>query len=296
MNFEQALRSAGLHPRDIVADGKWRRCATEDKPRRRNGAYCLHPDGRGYWRNWATDSDINAWRDEAATHAAPVDPARIAAQRARERQQRIQAMRAAREFWERARPLKQPHKYISDKGLTPQGCAGLRTHRSLLVVPVWHGQWMVSVQTIDEDGSKRFWPGAPVKAGAYVLDRPRAAVTAIVEGLATGLAVYQSMPKARVIVAFDAGNLLHVVDRIRPAGSVVICADNDHATQARRGMNPGIDKARNAAELIGCGVAYPTGIEGSDWADYLRESGEGAARRLERLVLAQARYVMEAVP
>jgi putative DNA primase/helicase len=102
--------------------------------------------------------------------------------------------------------------------------------------------------------------------------------------------------QARVIVAFDAGNLLAVVDRIKPAGSVVIAADNDHGTQAKRGVNPGLEKARNAADLIGCGVAYPQGIEGSDFADMLKELGEGAARRLERAVLAQARYVMAAGP
>lgn len=32
MTFEQAIRAAGLHPRDVVADGKIRRCATESKP------------------------------------------------------------------------------------------------------------------------------------------------------------------------------------------------------------------------------------------------------------------------
>lgn len=296
MNFAQALADSGLRPRDIVADGKWRRCATDDKPKKRNGAYVLHPDGRGFWRNWATDLELNSWRDETASMSRPVDQAKLQAQRERERAYRIQAMRSARAFWSAARPLSRPHKYIADKGLSPLGCAGLRAHDGLLVVPVWHGDWIISVQTITFDGVKRFWAGAPVKAGAFVIDRPHAAVTAIVEGLATGLAVFQSMRQARVIVAFDAGNLLPVVDRMKPSGSVVICADNDHGTQAKRGTNPGVEKARNAAELIGCGVAYPQGIEGTDWADYLKEIGQGADRKLERAVLAQARYVMEPVP
>jgi putative DNA primase/helicase len=60
----------------------------------------------------------------------------------------------------------------------------------------------------------------------------------------------------------------------------------------KRGMNPGIEKATNAAELIGAGVAWPEGIEKSDWADYLKEIGEGAAKKLERLILAKAKYVM----
>lgn len=183
------------------------------------------------------------------------------------------------------------HPYLEAKGLTAAGCAGLRVFNDLLVLPVWFGQSLTSIQTIDVDGNKRFWPGAPVKAGAYVIDRPQAAVTAVCEGLATGLAVYQSMRSARVVVAFDAGNLAPVVDRLRPTGNVVICADNDHATQARTGINPGIQKAINAAELIGAGVAYPKGIQGSDWADALAEWPNGA-RRIEREILAGGRYVM----
>lgn len=290
-SFDQALRAAGLRPGSIVADGKWRRCATDDKPRKRNGAYCLHPDGRGYWRNWATDSDLSTWVDHGVTRAASVDPAVLERRRQQERQHRLQAIRSARAFWERARPLNRLHPYIERKGLSPLGCIGLRQHDGLLVVPVlWSGR-VISVQTITVDGAKRFWPGAPVKGGCCVIERQRPAVTALVEGLATGLAVFQAVRQARVIVAFDAGNLLPVVDAMRPTGSVVIAADNDWGTQAKRGFNPGMEKARNAAELIGCGVASPEGIEGTDWADYLKEVGDGAARKAERLILAGARYV-----
>lgn len=292
LSFDQALRLAGLRPREIVADGKWRRCATDDKPTKRNGAYRLDVDGRrGWWRNWALDSELNTWADDSATKARPIDPEKLRAQRERERAHRLQAISSARAFWQQARPLNRPHPYIERKGLSPLGCAGLRQHDGLLVIPVlWRGRLM-SIQTISADGAKRFWPGAPVKAGSVVLERPRASVTVLCEGLATGLAVFQSIPLARVIVAFDAGNLLPVVQELKPSGNVVIAADNDWQTQARRGFNPGREKATNAAELIGCGVAWPEGIEGTDWADFLREIGQGAHRKCERQILAGARYV-----
>lgn len=278
-------------PGDIVPDGRWRRCKTADKVSKRNGAYVLHPDGRGYWRNWATDDGVSSWSDDKADHAKAIDPQVLEQRRRRERANRLQAIRSARAFWNNARPLNRPHPYIERKGLTPLGCAGLRQHDGLLVVPVLWKQSLISIQTITSDGIKRFWPGAPVKAGCYVIDRPRAAVTVLVEGLATGLAVFQAVRQARVMVAFDCGNLMPVVDLIRPRGSVCIFADNDHGTEAKRGFNPGREKASNAAELIGCGVAWPTGIEGTDAADFLREVGEGAARKLERHILAAARYV-----
>ena len=291
MSFENAMQASGLMPGAIVADGRWRRCKTTDKPKHRNGAYVLYPDGRGYWRNWATDSDLNHWNERGTEIAPRLDPAVIERQRAAERAYRIKAMHGARARWSESTPMRSLHPYLEGKSLTAAGCAGLRVWRDLLVVPVYFGQSLTSIQTIGPEGEKRFWPGAPVKAGAYVMRRQNAAVTAICEGLATGLAVYQCVRHASVIVAFDAGNLLPVIERLRPTGNVVICADNDHETQERRGVNPGVEKANNAAELIGAGVAYPKGIKGTDWADALAEWPNGA-KRIEREILAGARYVM----
>lgn len=295
MNFEQALRIAGLMPREIVPDGKIRRCKSEMNPAKRNGWYCLHADGHGIWGDWTSGSGqaLGSWRDDSATHqeVSPEVVAKMQAQRDRERQYRIQSVRSARAFWHNSTPLSLPHPYIQNKGLMPLGCAGVRTHDGLLIIPVMLGDSLISIQTITHDGVKKFYPGAPVKSGCFVMRRERAVVTIFVEGFATGLACFQSVRNSNVIVAFDAGNLMPVADRIRPKGSVVFAADNDHATQLKRGMNPGIEKATNAAELIGAGVAYPEGIEGSDWADYAREIGEGSARKIERQILAKAKFV-----
>lgn len=299
MRFDDALRLAGLAPREIVADDRWHRCPTEGKPKKRNGAYKLARDGRiGWFRDWAAHDGVQTWRADEETAVRLVDQAALRAARERERAQRIAAMRAARQFWGSAHAMKALHPYLAGKRLSALGCAGLRIAGDLLVVPVWHGDWIVSVQTISGAGEKRFWKGAPVKAGCYLIERKGAAVTVFTEGLATGLAVYQSMRSARVVVCFDAGNLLPVVERTKPSGTVVIAADNDHATEARTGVNPGISKAMEAAQAIGCGVAYPEGIQGSDWADALiewmptpdprnRRPVLPPHRRIERLIQAQ---------
>lgn len=291
MNFEQTLRIAGFHPAVIRDDGKWRRCKTDDKMGKKNGAYVLHADGRGFFKNWALDEGMNSWKDDNATQAKPIDMARIQAQRERERQYRIQSVRSAREFWSRANPLSLHHPYLEDKGLSPLGCHGLRTLDGLLVVPVMLGSSLISVQTIAPDGAKRFWPGAPVKSGSFIIRRERTVVTVLCEGLATGLAIFQSVRSASVVVCFDAGNLLPVTEYIKPKGSVVFGADHDWRTKVKIGTNPGVEKATNAAELIGAGVAWPTGIEGSDWADYLKEIGEGAHKRIERAILGKVKFV-----
>lgn len=297
-DFRTVLQAAGLCPRAVVPDGRWYRCATEDKPRKKNGAYLLRPDGReGYWKNYALDLGWNRWSGESVVRTDPAAHARwLREQRQRERQARIEAMRSARVFWEHCRPMAPLHPYLQRKGLSALGCAGLRQHNGQLVVPVRFRGSVISVQRINNEGDKLFWKAAPVKAGAYVLERPRAAVTCVVEGLATGLAVFQSVRTARVIVAFDAGNLLPAMQELRPTGSVVICADNDYRTGERRGVNPGRVQAQIAADLLGCGVAWPEGVlggsSGADWADALMEWGERAARRIEREVLGRARLVM----
>lgn len=290
-SFFSVLTASGLRPKDIVADGRWRRCATDDHPKKRNGAYRLDVGGcRGWWRNWATDDGLNRWEDGGAS-VRPVDQAKLRAQRDRERKARIDAIAGARRAWSSASQCSRLHPYLAGKDLSALGTKGLRDLDGWLVIPVMVRGRLISIQRIDADGVKRFWPGAPVKGGSYVIERDRAAITCICEGLATGMAIYQSVRTARVIVAFDAGNLLPVVDELRPKGSVVLCADNDLGTEIRRGFNPGLEKAKNAAELIGAGVAYPEGIMGTDFADALKEWGEAGSRRIERLIQSRAKYV-----
>lgn len=307
MTFESTLRAAGLSPREVAPDGKWRRCTTTTHPKKKNGAYILFPDGHGMWRDWANDAGLNHWREDSTRPPTAEQQARMAARmkalRDKERAERVAGVRAARELWASASPYRH-HKYLADKGLSADGCAGLRTwtgtvwvdvgqriHATWLLAPLYFRKNLVNVQRISPDGVKRQMKSAPQKACHLTLDRPRAAVTVFCEGLATGLAVYQCMRHARVVVAFFADNLVPVAQEIKPSGMVVVAGDNDHETMRKRGFNPGADKARNAADLIGCGAALPDGIEGSDWADALSEWGGLAAKKIERLIMAQAKYV-----
>lgn len=291
MSFRAALIAHGLRPRDIVADGRWYRCPTDDKPRSRNGAYVMRQDGVGFYMDWARDAEPIRFGDEVNARPIQIDHAAVARQRERARQERRQAIDQARARWDASRPMTRLHPYIENKGLTAQGCKQLRVQGDLLLVPMFWRDRLCSIQSIAIDGEKRFHTGCPTRGAAFVIERKRAAVTAFCEGLATGLAIFQSIRHARVVVAFNAGNLVTVVEQMRPKGNVVICADNDAETADRIGRNPGIDKAREAAELIGAGVAWPEGIRGTDWADALDEWTEGH-RRIERLILKEARYVM----
>jgi putative DNA primase/helicase len=80
-------------------------------------------------------------------------------------------------------------------------------------------------------------------------------VLCIVEGFATGATVHEATGHA-VAVAFDAGNLLPVANSLRrkfPNTIFIVCADDDYRTQG----NPGITKAKLAAETVGALLAVP---------------------------------------
>ena len=293
MRFEDALSLAGLLAHDVKPDGRIHRCPTEAYPHQRRGWWALHGD-HGVWGDWSSGSGeaLGTWHDENA-HPVERSMAQLEEnrrQRERDRAWLVKSIAGARQFWNAARPLRNGHPYLDAKGLSAVGCAGLRVANGMLVAPVISGG-VISVQTIAADGAKRFWTGAPVKGGVYIIERPGSALTAVCEGLATGLAIAQSIKLARVVVAFNAGNLTHALQRLRPSGAVVVVADNDHKTAARIGSNPGIEFAKRAAELSGAGIIWPTGIEGSDIADYLKETGDGAHKRVERMILGAAKYV-----
>jgi phage/plasmid primase-like uncharacterized protein len=297
MNFRDAMTACGLIPRDIVADGRWYRCSTADHPKKKNGCYLLRPCGsRGYFRNYALDDEWHEWHDDK-----PMTPAQgkrvqieLASARRREAERRMRAVRQMRAYWGNLAPLRGvQHPYLDRKGLSMMGCTGLRADGELLVIPAMRRGALVSLQTITPAGEKRYRYGCPIKGASCALTRAGAVLTCLAEGFATGLAIYQSLPQSSVIVCFDAGNMVQVATETKLCGMAVVCADNDWETAGRTGINTGVQKGRSAAEVLRCGVAWPEGIEGSDWADALAEWGERGPHRLRMQIMRHARIASE---
>lgn len=267
--------SAGLIPGDVIPDGRWHRCPTEAHPKKRNGSWKLALDGLiGWCQDFAVHTEPLTWRPDK-DNLAQVDHSAIARRREIGRRTLIRATSAARAFYTSCAWLRGGHPYLSAHGLDMTGCHGLKIDLDgWLVVPVRLGRSLVSVQRISPEGEKLFWPGASVKGASYTIERTNASISVLCEGLATGLAIFAAAPLVRVIAAFNAGNLARVQ---MPPGMTVVAADNDHETATRIGSNPGLDAAGVAAAVLGCGVAVPTGIEGTDFCDWRQEM---VARRL----------------
>lgn len=123
-------------------------------------------------------------------------------------------------------------------------------------------QW--TLQTILEDGSKRFAKGGRMNGSFHVVGGDLAAiekadVLILAEGYATAASVREAADRP-VIAAFNAGNLKPVAEALHarfPDKPILIAGDDDRRTELKIGTNPGRDKAAAAAEAVGGRTVFP---------------------------------------
>ena len=122
-----------------------------------------------------------------------------------------------------------------------------------------------SVQTIQDNGSKRFAAGGAKQdmfhvVGGQGLDAlEKAPAIVIGEGYATADTLSQALGYATV-AAFDSGNLLNVAKRLRerfPDKPFVIAGDNDVHLELTEGKNPGKEKALATAKAVAGTAIFP---------------------------------------
>ena len=261
-HFRLAIAAAGLEvPNNINADGAIHRFSSSGKRGDDAGWYVLYADGVaagafGCWRTclqstWCSKSDNAMTHSERVAH-----------------QQRINAMKAQREadllanqqqarqtagvLWEEAAIATAAHEYLTRKGIKPHAVK-LDGHRLMIPMRDTAGT-LQSLQTIDQDGYKRFLPGGRVKGCFFSIGQPLD-VLIVCEGFATGASIHECTGHA-VAVAFNAGNLEAVAVALRskyPALKIIIAADDDHQTLG----NPGMTKATAAVQATGATLAVP---------------------------------------
>lgn len=298
--FLDFCRSNGIIIDNLPPLGRIRAYPTEDKPRSTNGRVMY--DGEfGWCQNWRYQEKPAIWfrgkAERALSDAERLElKRRQAAEAGKLAEMQAKAVNEMRAHFRTLMPLNGNHPYLEKKGLDIRGCAGLRADGDLLVIPMFRSGHLISLQTIAPDGTKKFRYGCPTKGASFQIGNPNAPVTVFCEGFATGLTIYQAMPMSRVIVCFNANGLRDVALRTAKAfrGMACICADNDHKTAQRPPfVNPGLEKGREAAEAIGCGLAYPEGIEGSDWDDARQEWEAGIPDQAKARRAALARIKTE---
>lgn len=264
--FRDAIAAAGLTPpEEVIADGKLRRFASNGKRSDLAGWYVLHdgniPAGAfGDWRSGVDETwcaNIGRQWTAAEQQAHRAKAAEAARQReAEEVRIRAEAAKRAASIWDGAQPAPDSHEYLRRKAVRAHG---LRVHDDgRLIVPLRDADGALhSVQFVAGDGAKRFLPGGRVAGCFHMLGEPDGTDTlCLAEGYATAASIHEAADYA-VVVCFNAGNLLPVSQALRskyPERPIVICGDDDW----RKDGNPGLTKAREAAQAIGARLAVPS--------------------------------------
>jgi putative DNA primase/helicase len=287
--FVDVMDQLGLVEKRLRLDGHVHRCTTKDKPHKLNGVYYCDGDW-GWVINHATMTEAQLWFSKRPSTPAQqrVASQKIEAFRVQQKQARERAIKTMRAYWQALPTLWGGHPYLDHKQLTMHGCAGLKQDGELLIVPMYRQGQLMSLQTIAPDGHKKYRWLCPVRGSSLTLTPKRSVMTAFVEGLATGLAVYQHVPHCTVVVCFDAGNMRVVAQEYKASGMTVVCADNDWTKE----VNTGLLAGQAVAQTLKCGLAYPQGIQGSDWADALLEWGESAPFKIKSQIMANAKLVI----
>ena len=123
----------------------------------------------------------------------------------REQRKREKATASARDLYESADIPDPNHPYLVKKGVQAFGCRQLPDGRLILPIMDFDGNIM-SVQTIDDKGRKKFHTGAPVSSGGMNVGFFFGGETVICEGYATGWSIHDDT-KNHVRVAFSMGNM-----------------------------------------------------------------------------------------
>ncbi|RYF58463.1 MAG: hypothetical protein EOO27_12500 [Comamonadaceae bacterium] len=253
-------------------------------------------------QDWAPLSAVE--RERQARERAEA-AARAAA--AREESKRIAAMRAG-ELWHfAARQGRSP--YLERKGLEGEACRYLRDGTLVILMLRYdlpRDQAVQAAQRILPNGEKKYSygfskPGCALRLGA-VDDNTQ--LVLVVEGYATGLTVRTALDRQLpVYVAFDAGNLHHVVPMLRelhPEVRMLICADDDWLTRdpiTRALNNPGRTAAKTVAKLVpGVDIVYPIFDDtrqppDTDFDDLRLRQGLEACRRQLRMAVSMMERV-----
>lgn len=170
-------------------------------------------------------------------------------------------------LWEGATGEGQHNSYLDRKHIKRSESLGVRFSKEIggekLLVPMRDTTgFLWGIQSISDDGSKRFMSGQRVKGCFHTIGPAieTASTIYICEGFATGATIFEAT-KQTVIVAFNAKNLTSVAQAIfeaHPDKAYVVCGDDDKWTVVNdEPKNTGREGAVEAANACVGKVIFP---------------------------------------
>ncbi len=291
-DFREAMQAAGLNPPEYIEPGRFHRFPGIGKSSGTAGWCKMFDDGQGgtygdystgFAESWQVAREQPLTKEERAAFRRQVEESRRHAEEQRCQEQQKAAAKA-KAILSGAVGDPTGHPYATTKKvffgeLVKRGTWEQRDWHDALLAPMFGECGQIdSVQAINIDGTKDFLIGGKKKGCFYPLGKFRGVAGRVLigEGLATVAAVVAAT-KLPGVVAFDAGNLLHVAEvvrRLAPDAGIVLLADDDQKDGTDK--NPGIESATRAALAIGGLVALPAMGKKADFWDLWHEQGPDA--------------------
>jgi len=288
------ISNHGMTPPEHIEPGKMTRFS-DNGGRNKNG-WCIlniNSDGTGgaAFGSWRNESLNKNWfynpNGKALTGKQQQDLTKQIAQaqekaELEQKAKQAQAAKKATGIWNNAGPVDSKHGYLVKKQINPYG---LKQSGKVLIVPVLNFRGAIlSLQQIEPDGQKKFFPGGQVKGGSFVIgDIKKADSFYICEGYATGATIHKATNKP-VIIAFNSGNLKTIAQLFKteyPSKKIIIAGDNDIETEKEIETNPGRKAGKEAAQAIGAElILCPVN---SDFNDLMQAQGMDAVKKVLRV-------------
>ena len=285
------LEKIGAAPETIAFDGNFHRFKIEgDKGTEKSGWYVLYGNGlpAGAFGSWRSGESFkwHAARTEPlsdAERAALEETYRRAQEQrdARIKERQARAAETCREIWDRAPAAGDDHPYLLRKKVKSHG---LRvTGDGRLIMPVYIGTELSSLQYISADGQKEFHYGGKVSGGYFRIPVTAGALSQshfVAEGYATAASIHEATG-CEVWVALNAGNLTKVGQFLREnmlEADIVFVGDNDRSGTGQKA-------ATEAAEAIKGRTIIPPDL--GDANDYAADGKD-----LRALLLGTRRWIV----
>jgi phage/plasmid primase-like uncharacterized protein len=154
--------------------------------------------------------------------------------------------------------VREPTPYMNAKGIQVHSGAYTDNENKRTCIPAMDTDGTIwSIQYIAEDGTKRFAKDSKKEGCFHVLggleQLSKAPVIIIAEGYATAATIKEASELPAVVSAFDAGNLKAVAKALHekyPKTPIIIAVDDDKHLEITQGVNPGKEKAMEAAKAV----------------------------------------------
>ena len=207
----------------------------------------------GIYGSWKRPEEKNIWYSKSENYLTFQERNEVAEQiKQAQETQRQSRDKLNQETAENARKLfdtlpcaTDENPYLKRKQV--KSFSDLRIKENKLWIPVIDDGLIVSAQTIDHDGQKRFMTGGKTKGCYFKIDGDDRIVY-IAEGYATAASIAMATGNI-VYVSFSAHNLYEITSYAkRKHGKIIICGDNDDTCR---------NKATQAQESLAVEVIYP---------------------------------------